>query len=102
MPKWRKEALYQACRQHSLLIVEDDPYHCLQLEAEPAHYGSFYGLDTDGRVLRLDSFSKVLGGGLRLGWVSGPAPLIERLRIHQQITTMQASTLSMTLAGAHA
>ena len=98
MPLWRKKEVYQACREHSLLLIEDDPYHHLQLEGDAAEFGSFYQLDVDGRVLRLDSFSKVLGGGLRLGWVSGPTPLVERMRLHQQSTTMQASTLSMTLA----
>ena len=75
-----------------------DPYHHLLLDGVSSDLGSFYQLDVDGRVLRLDSFSKVLGGGLRLGWVSGPQILVERLRLHQQSTTMQASTLSMTLA----
>ena len=38
---------------------------------------SFLSLDTEGRVLRLDSFSKVLAPGFRIGWVTGPPALIK-------------------------
>ena len=96
MPMQRKEEIYAVAARHSLLIIEDDPYYALQYG--DGSNGSFASIDVDGRVLRLDSFSKVLGSGMRLGWASGPAPLIERLMLAQQVSTMQASTMSMTLA----
>ena len=100
MPIARKREVYELARKHSLLIMEDDPYYALQFgdDAADGPNRSFYSIDTDGRVLRFDSFSKVLGSGVRLGWASGPSPLIEQLKLHQQNSTMQASTLSMTLA----
>ncbi len=100
MPISRKREVYAVARRHSLLIIEDDPYYALQFSDDAADEPnrSFYSIDVDGRVLRLDSFSKVLGSGMRLGWASGPSPLIEQLKLHQQTSTMQASTLSMTLA----
>ena len=100
MPLVRKREVYELARKHALLIIEDDPYYALQFgdDAADEPNRSFYSIDTDGRVLRLDSFSKVLGSGVRLGWASGPTPLIEQLKLHQQTSTMQASTLSMTLA----
>ena len=36
-------------------------------------------MDSDARVLRFDSFSKVLSAGIRVGTVTGPSPLIDRL-----------------------
>ena len=36
-------------------------------------------MDVDGRVLRFDSFSKLLSSGLRVGFVTGPPALIERI-----------------------
>ena len=45
---------------------------------------SFLSLDVDGRVIRTDSFSKVLSAGLRVGLLSGPAPLIARVTLMQQ------------------
>ena len=69
MPMARKREVYEIARKHSLLIIEDDPYYALQFGEEAAEAdaeeeepsGSFYAIDVDGRVLRLDSFSKVLG-----------------------------------------
>lgn len=46
------------------------------LEVEPG----FLHLDTDGRVLRLDSFSKILAPGLRLGWVSGSPTMLHHVK----------------------
>lgn len=36
-------------------------------------------MDTDGRVLRFDSLSKTVSSGLRVGWATGPKPLIDRI-----------------------
>jgi kynurenine/2-aminoadipate aminotransferase len=46
---------------------------------------SFLSLDVDGRVIRTDSFSKVLSAGLRVGLLSGPAPLVDRVTLMQQV-----------------
>jgi kynurenine/2-aminoadipate aminotransferase len=42
-------------------------------------------MDTDGRVLRFDSFSKILSAGLRIGLVSGHPEFIERIEYHSQV-----------------
>ncbi|CAI7666488.1 unnamed protein product [Penicillium palitans] len=35
-------------------------------------------LDADGRVLRMDSFSKIIAPGARMGWVTALEQVIER------------------------
>ena len=40
---------------------------------------SFINVDTDGRVLRLDTFSKTVAPGCRLGWISAQPEFIERI-----------------------
>jgi DNA-binding transcriptional MocR family regulator len=64
--------------------VEDDPYRLLFLpedpeevreEAMPGVEGlplSLLSLDVDGRVIHLESLSKWVCPGLRLGWLTGP------------------------------
>jgi len=34
-----------------------------------------------------------MSSGLRIGWVSGAAPLIKRIILHQQTTVLHSSTL---------
>ncbi|CAF4263919.1 unnamed protein product [Adineta steineri] len=55
-------------------------------------------MDTDGRVIRLDSMSKVLSAGMRLGFLTAPIPLWQKLVYHQQVTSMHASSLSQMVA----
>jgi len=85
LPESRRKEIYELVTEHDMLILEDDPYYFL-------HFGdirppSFLSMDTEGRVIRFDSFSKVLSSGLRLGFVTGPAPLIERINLHMQVIT---------------
>jgi hypothetical protein len=40
------------------------------------------GDHTVGRVLRFDSFSKILSAGIRIGFVTGPAPLLDTMDRH--------------------
>lgn len=43
-------------------------------------------MDVDGRVLRLDSMSKILSSGIRIGWATGPKALIERINLHTMVS----------------
>ncbi|XP_077000600.1 kynurenine/alpha-aminoadipate aminotransferase, mitochondrial isoform X3 [Tamandua tetradactyla] len=91
----RKQEIYKLARQYDFLIIEDDPYYFLQFNKSWAP--SFLSMDVDGRVIRADSFSKVLSSGLRIGFLTGPKPLIERVILHAQVSTMHPSTFTQLL-----
>ncbi|XP_048365633.1 kynurenine/alpha-aminoadipate aminotransferase, mitochondrial-like [Sphaerodactylus townsendi] len=91
----RKKKIYQLAKEYNFLIVEDDPYYFLQYEKTIAP--SFLSLDTDGRVIRCDSFSKTISSGFRIGFVTGPAPLIDKIILHTQVSTMQPSTFTQVI-----
>ncbi|KAK3377764.1 pyridoxal phosphate-dependent transferase [Podospora didyma] len=52
---------------------------------------SFISFDTDGRVVRLDTFSKTVAPGCRLGWITAQPEFIERLTRISESTTVQPS-----------
>lgn len=76
----RRVELLELARRWGLQVVEDDVYRDLAYGTAPPP--SIYALDAQGNgqnVLRLGSFSKILGPGLRLGWLIAPATTIERV-----------------------
>ncbi|XP_052255800.1 kynurenine/alpha-aminoadipate aminotransferase, mitochondrial-like [Dreissena polymorpha] len=91
----RKKAIYEIARKYDLLILEDDPYYYLQFN-EP-YVPSMLSMDVDGRVVRFDSFSKLISSGMRLGTVTGPKIILERISLHMQASVMHASSLSQML-----
>ncbi|XP_037686938.1 kynurenine/alpha-aminoadipate aminotransferase, mitochondrial isoform X1 [Choloepus didactylus] len=91
----RKKEIYELARKYDFLIIEDDPYYFLQLNK--SRTPTFLSMDVDGRVIRADSFSKVLSSGLRIGFITGPKPLIERVILHVQVSTMHPSTFAQLL-----
>jgi kynurenine/2-aminoadipate aminotransferase len=50
-------------------------------------------MDVDGRVLRFDSFSKIISAGARLGWVTGPNELVQRIVLHGMASNLHPSGL---------
>lgn len=96
LPEDRRKQIYKLACQHDLIILEDDPYYYLQFGKDRPP--SFLRLDTEGRVLRFDSFSKVLSSGLRLGFVTGPQPLVDRINLHMQASVLHATSLSQVMA----
>lgn len=95
IPDDRKREIYRIACQYDLLILEDDPYFFLAFQDE--HPVSFFSLDVEQRVLRFDSLSKVLSSGLRIGFTSGPKPLIEQLHLHVQSSLMHCSGVSQMI-----
>ncbi|PWY86481.1 aromatic amino acid aminotransferase [Aspergillus sclerotioniger CBS 115572] len=52
---------------------------------------SYLSVDTDGRVVRLDTFSKTIAPGCRLGWITAQPAIIERLTRLTETSTQQPS-----------
>ncbi|XP_070710761.1 kynurenine/alpha-aminoadipate aminotransferase, mitochondrial [Pempheris klunzingeri] len=95
MTAQRKEEVYKLARQYDMLIIEDDPYYFLQFDKPWAP--TFLSMDVDGRIIRTDSFSKILSSGLRIGFVTGPKPLVDRVVLHIQASTMHTSTFTQLM-----
>ncbi|KAK0133072.1 Kynurenine/alpha-aminoadipate aminotransferase, mitochondrial [Merluccius polli] len=95
MTTQRKQEVYELARLYDMLIIEDDPYYFLQFDKPWTP--TFLSMDVDGRIIRTDSFSKILSSGLRIGFVTGPKPLVDRVVLHIQASTMHTSTFTQVL-----
>lgn len=73
----RRRRLVALAAEHGVLIVEDDAYVDLRFRGE--RLPPLAAIDSDGWVLRVGTFSKILAPGLRVGWAHGPKALIDRL-----------------------
>ena len=97
----RKIDILNICRKHDLIIIEDDPYYFLTFETNE-RIPSYFALEkiiggTKGRVLRLDSMSKVLSSGIRIGWATGPKRLIEVIDLHTASANLQPNSTSQAI-----
>ena len=108
----RRSELYKIAQDHDLLILEDDPYWHLQLhpykssvsppsalseEVVHEQIRSLFSMDCDGRVVRFDSLSKVVSSGLRIGYATGPTPLIYQLELVQQASSLHTSGVAQAI-----
>lgn len=89
----RRRRLIELANEHDLLVVEDSPYRALRYEGQ--HLPTLKSMDTEGRVLHLGSFSKILAPGLRLGWAVASPEILERLTLLKLAADTQNSTLNM-------
>lgn len=117
----RRKDIYSVCSKYDVIIVEDDPYWYLQFpsaeieeakarglpipESKPANTlekksgypfldslaPSFLAVDVDGRVVRLDTFSKTVAPGCRMGWVTASPEICERILRVSESGTQQPS-----------
>lgn len=104
----RRKAIYQVAEKHDLYIVEDDPYHFLQLGNACEYFdgkrpqtsldgyldrlpASYLSLDVSGRVVRLDTTSKILAPGLRCGWLTACSQVVQKFLSYTEVSTVSPS-----------
>jgi aromatic amino acid aminotransferase I / 2-aminoadipate transaminase len=108
----RRKQIYRVCQKHDVYILEDEPYYFLQMqpytgiEAQDAPLPkshddflknlvtSYLRIDVDGRVMRMDSFSKIISPGSRTGWITASDQIIERYKMHADVSTQCPSGIS--------
>ena len=95
----RRRRLVELAVEHECVILEDTPYRELRYEGE--RIPTIKSLDTDGRVIHLGSFSKILAPGLRLGWVLASPEIREKLSLLKLAADTQNGTLNMRAASAY-
>ncbi|WP_254216525.1 PLP-dependent aminotransferase family protein [Tabrizicola sp. TH137] len=89
----RRHRLIDLANRHDLILLEDTPYRHIRFAGDSLP--TLKSLDTEGRVIHLGSFSKILVPALRLGWAVAAPPLLERLSLLKVAADTQTSTLNM-------
>src|SRR5690349_20846748 len=74
----RRQELIALAHEYDTLILEDDAYGELRFEGETLP--PLYALDRGGRVIRAGTLSKILGAGVRLGWLCAPREMVPSLQ----------------------
>ena len=77
-------------------LVEDDTLADLTLGSEPPP--PIAAFSRGGSVVTVGSLSKVLWGGLRIGWIRAPEPILARLTRLKILTDLGCSILSQLAA----
>jgi DNA-binding transcriptional MocR family regulator len=74
----RREKLAELAQQYDFLVVADEVYHFLAYtQTPPQPFAEFTG-DVE-QVISVNSFSKILAPGLRLGWIQAHGEIIKGL-----------------------
>ncbi|TFK43565.1 PLP-dependent transferase [Crucibulum laeve] len=114
----RKKEIYDICVEYDIIIVEDDPYYFLQEgpydlpalrnkkpfkvdeddELFISHLApSYLKFDYQGRVIRLDTFSKTIAPGCRMGWFTCNPLFAERFERQAETTTQAPCGFSQSI-----
>jgi DNA-binding transcriptional MocR family regulator len=82
LPIRTRRELLKLAERYRVPIVEDGTYHELYFNDVPPP--SLHELDTQNLVIHLNSFSKVMAPGLRLGWLCATPSIVDQVAIIKQ------------------
>ncbi|MEI7559740.1 MAG: PLP-dependent aminotransferase family protein [Actinomycetes bacterium] len=88
----RRREILEIAREREILILEDNPYGLLRYEDDPIP--TILEMDGGESVIYLGTFSKILSPGIRLGWVTAPRPVLEKINLAKQAADLCASSLA--------
>jgi len=86
----RRRRIIELSHEYGLLLVEDNPYGRLRFEGEDIP--SLRALDE--HVIYLSTFSKIFSPGIRLGWITAPHPILEKVIFAKQSADLCSSSFT--------
>ncbi len=92
----KRKKILELAEKYDILVYEDNPYGELRFSGEEVP--TLKSMDKSGRVIYFGSFSKILAPGMRLGFTSAKAELLERMIICKQTQDVHTNVLSQMIA----
>ena len=95
LPEDRRKAIAELANRYRFIVAEDDPYRDLRYEGTPLP--AIKSFDTDGWVVFLGSFSKIISPGLRVGYMAGDPDIIRKCTVGKQSTDVHTANLNQAI-----
>lgn len=93
----RRKRLLELSAKYGIPLIEDDPYTLTAFDGKVNR--TLKSMDRNGNVLYISSLSKIVASGLRIGWIIGPTPVIQRLADVKQQVDFGHSVFPQWIAG---
>ncbi len=92
----KRKKLLELAKKYDVIVLEDNPYGDLRFDGEDVP--TIKSLDTDGRVIYVGSFSKILSPGMRLGYTVANEEFSDRIEVTKQVDDVHTPLLTQMMA----
>ncbi|GGV21086.1 GntR family transcriptional regulator [Actinomadura cremea] len=97
MPDADRAAFTAAARAADAYVVADEIFADLAHDPDAPRLPPLATYDNGGRVITIGSASKLMWGGLRIGWIRAAAPLVRRLVVAREPFDMASPVLEQLI-----
>lgn len=91
----RRQAIAELAARYDMVVLEDDPYGDVRFRGEPLP--PIKSFDESGNVIMLNSFSKTIAPGLRVGAVTAKKEWVQKLELVKQGADTHTATLPQAI-----
>lgn len=91
----RRLILLKVAAAAGIPVLADEAY--LHLRYDPGEPAPLAAADPEVPILTAGTFSKTIAPGLRVAWIAGPAPVINRLALLKQVTDLHANSFTQRM-----
>jgi len=91
----KRRKVLELAKKYDAIIIEDNPYGDLRFSGEDLP--TIKSMDTEGRVIYVGSFSKILSPGLRLGYVVANAEICDRIEVVKQVNDVHTPVMTQLM-----
>jgi len=85
----KRKAVLALAKKYEIIILEDNPYG--ELRYSGADLPTIKSLDKDGLVVYCSSFSKIIAPAIRVGWLSVPEELGQKIVTAKQVNDVHTN-----------
>lgn len=91
-PLERRKKFLEIINKYGVPAIEDNPYGELRFKGE--YQPALKSMDSEGLVIYMGTFSKIMAPGYRIGWTCANDEVIEKLNLIAQAAALQTSTIA--------
>ncbi len=92
----KRKAVLELAKKYDVTILEDNPYGDLRFAGEKIP--TIKSMDDGNNVIYSGTFSKVLAPGIRIGYVSAPKEVIQKIVVCKQVSDVHTNIWGQVLA----